>query len=616
MRCTALRASLGRRDQLLFVVLLLASPARANPGPVAAVAAPAAASRLSSTSAVSVDWPAVVRLVQQHPRLAAGRLLVDAARGGVDAALAVPNPTLAGSVGQGRARSGDASRAEVGLALTMPLSWLAQRRSRVDAAAGEVELAVAESEALRRAVLVQLRTLFWSLAYEQARVAAHEALLGQTSTLVRLVRRRVEMGEVRPVEGIRVEIELEKITSDLESARVACAARQAELALWVGLPVGQALVAVADLETLPRAMARDTALARATHPALGVARARARLLAAEVGTERMARVPALSVNGFTLHELDRRAYGVGLTVDLPLGNWNAGRIAQAEARLAAGRKASRGHATGDRGEHRRGPGRLPGGGPDRNPLPQQRGAARGDRRGHDGQDLPARRDEPARGHRRPSDPARRAPPRAERAGASPNRLQPSPRAGRRGASMSIRPTLDALALVLLTASLSCHGGDRSEVANARPAPADDHAEHGRSDGEGQPEGAEAKPPSDLDSPVEVLVARTCEHQKKTFECDQCRYEVGFVRAPASLMQGGLITTVKAEQQRVAVPIALTGEIRFDERRVGHVSSQVQGIVKQVHVALGDRVKQGQALVRIESVVVGRRRPPTSKPTGC
>lgn len=338
MPCTAVRASAWRCSQLSWVVLLLALPARADPGPVDAIAVPGSASSASSKSAVSVDWPTLVRLVQQHPRLAAGKLLVDAARGGVDAAGAVPNPTLAGSVGEGRARAGDASRAELGLALTMPLAWLAQRRSRVDAAAAEVELAVAEREALRRAVLVQLRTLFWGLAYEQARVVAHEALLAQTSALVHLVRRRVEMGEVRPVEGIRVEIELEKITSELESARVACAARQAELALWVGLPVGQALVAVADLETLPRAMARDTALARPTHPALGVARARARLLAAELGTERMARVPPLSVTGFTLHELDRRAYGIGLTVDLPLGNWNAGRIAEAEARLAAGRR--------------------------------------------------------------------------------------------------------------------------------------------------------------------------------------------------------------------------------------------------------------------------------------
>ena len=116
--------------------------------------------------------------------------------------------------------------------------------------------------------------------------------------------------------------------------------------------------------------------------------------------------------------------------------------------------------------------------------------------------------------------------------------------------------------------------------------------------------AEPAEPSDLDRPVEELVALTCEHEKKTFECDECRYEAGFVRAPASLVAGGLITTVKAGRQKVAVPVTLTGEVRFDERLVGHVSSPVEGIVRATHVTLGDRVRKGQPLVEIESVAVG------------
>jgi cobalt-zinc-cadmium efflux system membrane fusion protein len=117
-------------------------------------------------------------------------------------------------------------------------------------------------------------------------------------------------------------------------------------------------------------------------------------------------------------------------------------------------------------------------------------------------------------------------------------------------------------------------------------------------------GEEAAEASDLDQPIAQLLARTCEHHKKMFECDDCRYEVGVARAPTSLTDEGLLTTVTAERRKVAVPIALTGEVRFDERRVGHVSSQVEGIVKRVHVALGDAVVAGQPLMEIESVVVG------------
>jgi membrane fusion protein, heavy metal efflux system len=116
--------------------------------------------------------------------------------------------------------------------------------------------------------------------------------------------------------------------------------------------------------------------------------------------------------------------------------------------------------------------------------------------------------------------------------------------------------------------------------------------------------ATAKKPTDLDRSIDDLFAVTCEHGRKTFACDECRYEVGVVRAPVALTQGGLVKVVKAEKHKLAVPITLTGEIRFDERRVGHVSSQVEGVIKKVHVALGDRVKTGQPLMEIESVAIG------------
>jgi cobalt-zinc-cadmium efflux system membrane fusion protein len=147
------------------------------------------------------------------------------------------------------------------------------------------------------------------------------------------------------------------------------------------------------------------------------------------------------------------------------------------------------------------------------------------------------------------------------------------------------------ALALVGASLSC----RKEVpGHARPLQSAKPEVPKHSDDE----------KSDLDRPVEELVTLTCGHGKKTYQCDECRYEVGFVRVPASVIRGGLFKTSKAERQKVAVPIVLTGEVSFDERRVGHVSTQVEGIIKRVQVALGDHVKKDQPLLEIESVVVG------------
>ena len=156
----------------------------------------------------------------------------------------------------------------------------------------------------------------------------------------------------------------------------------------------------------------------------------------------------------------------------------------------------------------------------------------------------------------------------------------------------------ALALALFAGGCG-NGGSQAEVhgetaaANTgAPAEADEHAGHEHGEAE-----AEA---SDLDQPVEDLFAASCEHEVKTFACDECRNEVGVARAPASLFEGGLLHKTQPAREPVRVPLALTGEVRFDERRVAHLSPPAAGIVRRVPVSVGDRVRRGDTLVEIES----------------
>ncbi len=289
---------------------------------------------------VKVTWQDVVQLVEQHPAIAGANFMVDAARGGVAAARAVPNPTVEGTIGKGSALVGNDSRLEWGVALTLPLEWIARRGASVRVASAEVDVATAEGVKLKRDVELQLRILFWSLAGQQAGVASLQELESHTLALVEMVRKRVEKGEARPVEVVRVEIELEKVRSDLEAARTLLAAAQAEIGLWFGGSTGKTIEVDADLDTLPVAVDRDTALtdARANYPELVAVRARTRSLEAEIDVEKVARFPAFSVTGFTDYELDKFAFGLTVGIDLPIWNWNSGRINQAKARLAAGQK--------------------------------------------------------------------------------------------------------------------------------------------------------------------------------------------------------------------------------------------------------------------------------------
>lgn len=110
--------------------------------------------------------------------------------------------------------------------------------------------------------------------------------------------------------------------------------------------------------------------------------------------------------------------------------------------------------------------------------------------------------------------------------------------------------------------------------------------------------------SDLDQSVAELTSKVCEHKLITYECDECRYEVGFVRVPAAMQENGIFTTTKPTITKIAIPIPLTGEIRFDEQRSIQLSALVDGVVKNTFVTLGKSVTKGQPLVEIESTTIG------------
>ncbi len=160
-----------------------------------------------------------------------------------------------------------------------------------------------------------------------------------------------------------------------------------------------------------------------------------------------------------------------------------------------------------------------------------------------------------------------------------------------------------LLIVILPSSLSCK---KSDPEKAIPVVhAERHSDGAQDTHNEKPheKEAEEKDLSDLDRPIAELFTEVCEHEKKAFECDECRYENGIVRVPASIFDGKLLNTEKVVHERIEIPLVLTGEVQFDERLIAHISTQAEGIIRKVYVALGDKVKKGQALVEIESVVV-------------
>jgi cobalt-zinc-cadmium efflux system membrane fusion protein len=161
-------------------------------------------------------------------------------------------------------------------------------------------------------------------------------------------------------------------------------------------------------------------------------------------------------------------------------------------------------------------------------------------------------------------------------------------------------------IALFAALLSLAAGCRRDATPAPPPAASTKEGTAAGSGEagehahGRKEAAE----SDLDQSADALLSKRCEHGKKTFECDECRYEVGVARVPRSMIDEGLVKTAMVARRKLEAPIQLTGEIKFDERRVTHIAPSSEAMVRTVKVSLGQRVRAGDALIVLESIALG------------
>ena len=270
----------------------------------------------TASAAEPVRWADVVQQMEQNPRFTEARARAQAAAAGVKAASQVPNPQFEVTGGEGRSQDGLQRRGEWSVSLAVPLDWLGTQGPRVDGARSAAVAAEAEAAAVRREALLQLRRLFVTTAYEQDVASSMATQLAQTEELARLVRRRVESGEGRPTELPRVEVEVERTRGALEQAQARKEGLREQLSLWMRRPVIRVDAEPSSETELPP-LGDVQARAREDNPLVLAARARIASAQAALQVEKNQRIPAVSVGGYALSELDRKAAGGAIGISAP-----------------------------------------------------------------------------------------------------------------------------------------------------------------------------------------------------------------------------------------------------------------------------------------------------------
>ncbi len=312
-------SSTARRPRafLLALCLLLAAPsARGEAGP-------------------TLSWPDLLAHLDEQPELLAAQADRAAAAGALRA-LGLPNPEL--ELARGRAEAIGAEAGESAdtweVSLSLPLRpWGPWRHERA-AARAERKAAGHDLQGVRRDLERLLAARFWQVAHDQRLRLVLAERHAQLSRLVEIARLRAELGEARPTEPLRLEIELELLAADIRVVEAAAALARLALGRRLGLdPPGDFSVA-ADWDSLP-ALAAGATLGG--QPVLAAAAARSESAEAALAAARADRWPGLKIGGFRARELDAESEGLVLALELPLLDRRGGAVDRARAEAAAAR---------------------------------------------------------------------------------------------------------------------------------------------------------------------------------------------------------------------------------------------------------------------------------------
>ncbi|WP_439625540.1 TolC family protein [Gemmata sp.] len=273
--------------------------------------------------------------VAQNPRIGRATIAIDAAQGRFVQAGLYPNPELAASYDEIGDRTGPGILSVPRLTQTIVTGKKLKLSQAV--AAREVDQAALGLLGERYAVAAAVRADFYQALALQQRI-------GVLAELARLADESVENGRVllkaqkiAKLDLIQIEIERERIQTDLHSVEKELPAAYRRLAATAGNSALPIAAVAGSLDGLPDYDLEATRVAvLATHPdvrtaKVGIDRAQAAVRRAEAEP-----IPNVTVLGGFVRQFENKSYDgtAALSMPLPVWNRNQGNIREAKAELA------------------------------------------------------------------------------------------------------------------------------------------------------------------------------------------------------------------------------------------------------------------------------------------
>lgn len=280
-----------------------------------------------------LHWSDIEDVIDRHPEMQLIKDEVSSAKAEVAISSQYPNPEIGGSIGQSKSHDGKDSALIWGVELEIPIETSGNFYNETRAAKAGLKASKLEAGVRILEIKNKLKGLFYKIAIGQKLLEVQTENLAQLGKLVNIAKKRVELGEAREMEALRLEIEYEKLQLEVNSSKRNLDAVKKGFNVWFGNKLDADYTVEINWQDLPEVPDLNTVVNKTNsqHPLMKAASLRLDASKSLVKAEKHRVLPDLSIGGFYENELDSKSYGGMLSMKLPVWNWNGGSIAKARA---------------------------------------------------------------------------------------------------------------------------------------------------------------------------------------------------------------------------------------------------------------------------------------------
>lgn len=278
--------------------------------------------------------PEIIGLgINNNPTLLAKAQEVAAKKAAFQASKRLVNPELEAHMGEAKFHDTSEKRNTDGISLSQYIENPFKRHYRVQMFEKDWQASDYLFHFSRLEITFRIKQLFYEVLLLKNKKELAQKNLGSLEETHQLILKRVNMGETKELEAIKLYVETLKARNELNRTDTGLRLAKENLNKFLGNSLPSDFMVSGKLDYRPLEIDEDALLKKAllSHPLIKGKERNLEFAESNLSYVKWQRLPDFKLSGFIHDELDGQNKGVGISLDIPLWNFKSKEIAEAES---------------------------------------------------------------------------------------------------------------------------------------------------------------------------------------------------------------------------------------------------------------------------------------------